>query len=232
LAAVLSIGCLADALLLLDGRTGYAVAIAMMSLATIWAMPQRLRWTAGVITPILLLCGMVLGSSHIQDRVTLILKESQSFSRQVETSTSSGWRLNAWQRSVQAIGEGPWYGHGVGSWAMTVKRLQGDDAVQVFGEGNASNPHQEYLLWGVELGILGPLLFVTIMLSIAADGRNFKPPVRKALWSVLAALAVACLFNSALYDDLIGDFFCVALGILLALGYRSKSKNAETTSSW
>jgi hypothetical protein len=84
----------------------------------------------------------------------------------------------------------------------------------------------------VELGILGPLLFVTIMLSIAADGRNFKPPVRKALWSVLAALAVACLFNSALYDDLIGDFFCVALGILLALGYRSKSKNAETTSSW
>jgi hypothetical protein len=32
---------------------------------------------------------------------------------------------------------------------------------------------------------------------------------------------VACLFNSALYDDLMGDFFCVSLGLLMALGARS-----------
>jgi O-antigen ligase len=221
LAAVLSLACLADALVLLDGRTGYAVAITLVSLAVIWAMPKPLRFLAGVLTPIILLGGLLWGSSNIQHRVSLIVKESKGFSQQVETATSSGWRLNAWQRSAQAIVESPWYGHGVGSWALTVKRLQGDDAVQVFGEGNASNPHQEYLLWGVELGALGPLLFGTILLSIAADGRRFKPPIRRALWSVVAALAVACLFNSALYDDLIGDFFCVVLGILIALGYRN-----------
>jgi O-antigen ligase len=232
LAAVLSVGCLVDALILLDGRTGYAVAITMVSLASMWAMPKRLRLLAGVLTPIILLGGLMWGSSNIQHRVSLIVKESQGFSQHVETSTSSGWRLNAWQRSAQAIGESPWHGHGVGSWALTVKRLQGEDAVQVFGEGNASNPHQEYLLWGVELGALGPLLFSTILLSMAADGRKFKPPIRRALWSVLAALAVACLFNSALYDDLMGDFFCVALGILLALGHRSTDKNDMASSSW
>jgi hypothetical protein len=31
-------------------------------------------------------------------------------------------------------------------------------------------------------------------------------------------MAVACLFNSALYDDLMGDYFCVVLGLLMALG--------------
>jgi len=32
---------------------------------------------------------------------------------------------------------------------------------------------------------------------------------------------VACLFNSSLYDALIGDFFVVTMGLLLALGLRN-----------
>lgn len=35
-------------------------------------------------------------------------------------------------------------------------------------------------------------------------------------------MAVACLFNSTLYDDLMGDFFCVSLGLLMAYGVRNK----------
>jgi O-antigen ligase len=38
---------------------------------------------------------------------------------------------------------------------------------------------------------------------------------------VLLALVIACLFNSSLYDAYIGDFFCLALGLLLAYGARS-----------
>ena len=39
-----------------------------------------------------------------------------------------------------------------------------------------------------------------------------------ALQSTVVALAIACAFNSSNYDALIGDFFCVLLGLLLALG--------------
>ena len=42
--------------------------------------------------------------------------------------------------------------------------------------------------------------------------------IRLITASALLALAVACLFNSTLYDGLIGDFFCVLIGLLLALG--------------
>lgn len=219
-AAMAGTTALANALLMLQGRTGYAVGIAMIAMATMWAMPRRFQFATLVLTPVLVLGVLYFGFSHIQNRIAAVFSESSHFSRQVETDSSSGWRLNAWQRSIQGIEQSPLYGHGVGSWTITVKRIEGESAVKVFGEGNASNPHQEFLLWGVELGILGSLLFAGILLAMALDALRFRPPVQKAVWSVLAALAVASLFNSALYDDLIGDFFCVTLGLLMALGLR------------
>ena len=113
-------------------------------------------------------------------------------------------------------------GHGVGSWTDTAKRLEGSSATKVFGSGNASNPHQEYLLWGVELGMPGVLLLLAFMICVFQDARGFVPPVARGALSVLTAMAIACLFNSSLYDGLIGDFFVVTLGLLLALGLRMR----------
>jgi O-antigen ligase len=224
LASVLSVAALANTLLLLDGRSGIAVAITMLTLTAVWEMPKRFRLAALLTTPILVFSSLYFGSGHIQNRVELIIKESKAYSQQVETDSSSGWRLNAWQRSIQAIHERPLLGHGVGSWAVTVKRIQGEAGPKIFGNGNASNPHQEYLLWGVELGLGGTLLLISVLLSMASDARHFTQGVQKALWSVISALAVACLFNSSLYDDLIGDFFCVLLGLLLAMGNRQEPR--------
>ena len=78
------------------------------------------------------------------------------------------------------------------------------------------NPHQEYLLWTVELGVIGTALLCAALYALYRDSRLLETPARRAFQSILAALALACLFNSVLYDALIGDFFCVALGLLLA----------------
>lgn len=219
-AAIASSAAILDAVLLLDGRTGYAVAICLMTLAAMWSLPRRMSLAVLVVTPALILSLLYISSTNVQHRVSLIFQESKQFSEQVETKSSSGWRLNAWQRSVQGIQERPWYGHGVGSWAITVKRIEGATAIQTFGAGDASNPHQEYLLWGVELGVLGLFLYVAVLMAMAVDARRFSIPIQRAVWSVLTALAVASLFNSVLYDDLIGDFFCVTLGVLMAMGFR------------
>ena len=224
-----AIAAIINVLLLLDGRTGYAVALTVLSLSVMWAMPKRMRLITLIVTPIVVLAGLSLGSSHVQGRISKILDESQSYSKQVETDSSSGWRLNAWHRSIQAIAENPWYGHGVGSWAITVKRLQGDSAIKTFGSGNASNPHQEYLLWGVELGLGGIFLFSALLLACLRDAREFPASVKRALYSVIAAMAVACLFNSAVYDDLMGDFLCITVGLLMALGIRSKRDPLNNT---
>ena len=226
---VLAVLALANTFLLLEGRSGYVVALTAIALAAMWTMPPRFRLATLVITPVVLLLGLTLGSAQVQERVTKMVRESQGYAagQAVDIKDSSGWRLNAWRRSVQAIGEKPLLGHGVGAWTPAVKRLEGSTAIKIFGEGNHSNPHQEYLLWGVELGVGGSLLLLAALGCVARDALRFPTSIQRATLAVVAATAVACLFNSALYDDLMGDFFCVALGLLMALGTRSMATAQE-----
>ena len=221
----------------LIGRSGHVVAIALLSIAVMWELPKKYRAVA-VLIPFVLASGLYFGSAKVRERMTLVEREVQSYSTELQTSTSSGVRLRFWQTSLQAISERPLGGSGVGSWSTEYNRLQRirNPAHQdVQGNGN---PHQEYLLWGVQLGIPGIALLVFLMLSVARDSMRMEKPYARATQSVLLALSIACLFNASIYDAQIGDFFCVALGLLLALGLCSrtvpviataiKSKHIET----
>lgn len=231
LGGLLAGAALINTLLLLEGRSGYLVALAVLSLAAMWAMPKRWRLTTLVATPIIVVFGLYAGSSQVQERLHKVWRESQNYTSQGENVSSSGWRLNAWHRSLQAMLDEPWTGHGVGSWTPAVKRHEGASAIKTFGAGDSSNPHQEYLLWGVELGFGGTLLLLALMVSVMRDAQRFSPSVKQATISVMAAMAVACVFNSALYDDLLGDFFCITLGLLMALGLRGDASQAGLTMS-
>ncbi len=122
------------------------------------------------------------------------------------------------------------HGTGVGSWATTVKRLQGASGANIVGQSYASNPHQESLLWGVELGVGGFVIFFGLLFVLCFDSQKYSVGVRRALQSTVVALGVASLFNSVLYDDLIGDYFCVALGLLVALGLQTQKAVQEQSS--
>ena len=222
LAALVAVAALVNVLLFQQGRTGYLVAFAMIALTILWDLPRKWRLLCLIAVPGAVMTVLYLGSQTFHGRVSKIVPEGQAYAQQSEIVTSSGWRLNAWHRSLQGIQASPLIGHGVGSWTDTVKRFEGSAATKVFGSGNASNPHQEYLLWGVELGVPGVLLLVALMVCIFQDTRGFDAPVARSTQSVLTAMAIACLFNSALYDGLIGDFFVVTLGLLLALGVRTR----------
>lgn len=227
---VFALAALINVTFLLGGRTGFVVALTLVSLAVMWWMPKRWRLISLLVTPLVALALLYSGSAHVKARLGEIIQGSQAYANKSIGNikeSSSGWRLNAWHRSIQAIQERPLQGHGVGSWTLTVKRIEGQAANQVFGEGKSSNPHQEYLLWGVELGIGGTLLFLLLLACLVRDALQFRPAIARATISAVAAMAVACLFNSSLYDALIGDYFCVALGLLLALGVN----NADVSSS-
>ncbi len=223
LGILLAVMAATNTLFLLDGRTGYTVTLTMITMAVVWAIPKKLRLLAALLVPLMILMVAYFGSNKVSQRLTSMVSESQNYAQQGSSESSSGFRLNAWKRSLEAIAANPVTGHGVGSWTVTIKRLEGPSAQKVFGEGNASNPHQEYLLWGVELGVLGVLLLLAIFAAAAQDAMSFVPPVMRATLSLLAAAAVACLFNSTLYDALVGDYFCVALGLLMALGIQTNS---------
>ena len=82
----------------------------------------------------------------------------------------------------------------------------------------ASDKQPNTVAAGLSVALHAALL-VFFFHSLFKDSRGFPAPVRDATWSFVAVLLVACAFNSALFDGLIGDYFCVMLGLLMTLGF-------------
>jgi O-antigen ligase len=218
LACALAIIAMVNVLYVLPGRTGHVVAIALASMALIWSLPRHLRWAA-VVVPVVLLVAITLSSANFRERINLVVSESKAYTQSGHADSSSGLRLDFWSKSLRAMTERPVAGYGVGSWNNEYIRLSGGHPPRE--QENLRNPHQEFLLWGVELGAPGLLLLLGIFASLYLDAARLPRPSGQALKSIIAAGAIACLFNSALFDAVIGDYFCVLWGVLLAYGRTS-----------
>lgn len=212
-----AVAALANVFFVLAGRSGQVVGVAMLSLAIMWQLPKKYRIAVAVL-PFLLVLLLFVSSPTMRERLTLLKTEVQTYSPQQETNTSSGVRLTFWRTAAQLIAQRPLAGAGVGSWSTEYNRMERQKNPEHKDINTNGNPHQEYLYWGVQLGIPGLLLFAAFMLSVLRDSMKMEAPYARATQSALLALAVACLFNSTLYDGLIGDFFCILIGLLLALG--------------
>ena len=182
-----------------------------------WELPKKYRALA-VLLPFVLAVTLFFSSTQVRERLVLAQTEVQAYSSQGDPDTSSGIRLNFWHRAIQIMMERPLAGAGIGSWSGEYNRLQRAQNPAHVDINSNGNPHQEYLLWGLQLGFPGLFLFVMLMLAMLADTRTMPQAFVRATQSTLLALAAACFFNASLYDAQIGDFFCVLLGLLLAAG--------------
>ncbi len=217
LAVAIALAAMANVLFVLSGRSGHVVAIALLSLAIMWELPRRLRLVA-VVVPFILVLILFFSSTKVRERLIEVKTEVASYSIQAQPTTSSAIRLGFWRRAVEIIAENPVAGAGVGAWSTEYNRLQRSQNpahVDIAGNGN---PHQEYLLWGVQLGIPGIALLCALLLASLRDSFKMEAAHARSLQSAVMALVIACAINASIYDALIGDFFCVLLGLLLALG--------------
>lgn len=219
-AVALSLICMANVLFVLRGRSGHMVLIALMSLSIMWALPKRLQPVVFVI-PFLLTAVLFFASPTVNERLKQVVTEVGAFSSTATAVTSSGIRLNLWQRALESLLQNPLKGSGVGSWSNEYNRLevQHNSSYKVVHQ---SNPHQEYLMWGMQLGIPGLILFCALLAALFVDATRLPSAHARATQCIVVGLAVACIFNSSLYDALIGDFFCVAMGLMFALGYQMR----------
>ncbi|MCX8516865.1 MAG: O-antigen ligase family protein, partial [Rhodoferax sp.] len=118
LTLVLALLALLNPVVLLEGRTGQVAGFCVLLLALFWALPKPWRTAGMVVVPLLLALVLALGSERISSRLAQVYQESVSYAQQGNTDTSSGWRINAWHRSLQAIAQQPVTGHGVGSFTL------------------------------------------------------------------------------------------------------------------
>jgi O-antigen ligase len=226
LAIALAAFTLVHTLGFLIGRSGHVVALGLIGLAVVYELPRRWKWIA-VLVPFAVLALAMASSKNFRDRIQVVQTEVQTFEQKVDTTTSSGQRLFYWQTSLRAIAERPVLGYGPGSWNTQYRRLEG--GLSQPGSLTVIDPHQLFLLWAVEGGLVGLALLCAVLLAIYQRSRQLQVHDARTLQSVLAALVISGMFNSMIFGIGMGDFFCVGLGICLAL-VRSQDPTSQPAS--
>jgi O-antigen ligase len=166
-----------------------------------------------------MLLGLALGltSTRLQTRVLEVRSEVAGYLKG-NTESSQGRRLDYWKRSLKAISEKPLLGHGVGSWKPQYVRLGGLDALP------PSNPHNQYLLWAVEGGLIGMAFMIAILVALYRDAQQMGKTVQRAMLTTLAIVVAMCLFNCPFFGAGMGEFLLLMLGALLALGRETSTE--------
>lgn len=187
----------------------------MVSVPRRWVLPSL-----GGFVLVALLLG--LSSSSLQNRFQQAYKEVTQFQFKNDYS-SVGARLQMWNISLDLIREKPLLGHGVGSYTPLAEKAFADDRMCSIG---CAQPHNQYLLFGVETGLLGVLAFAALLTSALVAWQRM--PDRNPLLPVyVAILGLTCLSDSGLLIRAQAYFFIPVLG-LLASGPMARIEETAT----
>jgi O-antigen ligase len=228
--AAVALLSLANVLIMLQGRTGQAI-----SLLFALVIAARVAWHkrgGSIVRPVLYGLAMlaaavvlvVVACTVRGSRIEEVVSEVQAY-RHHDAVTSTGLRLEWYRKSLELVSARPLTGYGIGGLGEEfVKLTQGATGA----EGTMTqNPHNEYLLMAVQLGIPGVLLFVNLLVQVGRYGMRLEPRSRHLLLAWLATFAIGSLANSLLIDFTEGHIFVLLSGILLGCGYRNGSREAS-----
>lgn len=206
----------ANVLFMVQGRTGYVVMAALIALLFF----ERLR-LKGVIAAAVLVGVLFTGaygmSQNFKNRIDLAVQEAMAWRPDEAQSSSIGWRLEYLTNSVAVFVRHPILGVGTGGFHQAY-------AEQVAGteKERTHNPHNEYLMIAVQVGLPGLALLLLLFgtqLRLAAGLPDATD--RLLARGVVLAVATGSLFNSFLLDHAEGLFYAWASGVLFsALGQR------------
>lgn len=212
-----------------------AAAIALMATAAAWtlwtvtaAFPPRRRITAALASAACAVLAGFLLLSLSHEAFTAAL------TRRIARQDSLTLRINGWQGAAQLISERPLNGHGPGMYICHAPSRWQEYEKRWYARTNQRNAHvhNEYLEFGVELGLPGLLLHLWLLLrhvAVALCLAAWHPSAdtrRFGRFAALAALAMAAdgLFGFNLHLPVTGGFFYVLLGMTegVRLGARQK----------
>jgi O-antigen ligase len=198
---------LLNVMFIMTGRTGFLVMLLLIFLVIFWEIPKQHRWKL-IALPAVLIATLMGLSPRFQHRMLEVQRDIALY-QQGQFDSSSGQRIDYWHRSVLALREKPVLGSGVGSWKTEYIRLGG------LQQNPPSNPHQQYLLWAVESGLAGLILFLGIFLALFVDAKSLSREASHALLGTTMIAGLMGMMNCPFFGVGMGEFFMVMMGSLL-----------------
>jgi O-antigen ligase len=207
--------------ILLDSKTAHII---LFVLAGYFLISQwRWRGVAVFFLTILLFAAVVyhLPASAPHQRIAEAVEEYRQWQPDQATKTSTGHRLEFYRYSMNIIRDHPFFGVGVGNLKDAFESRVKNQEIAT------DNPHNEYLLVAVQLGLIG-LAALFYLFYTQWRLAPMLPTKREEIMArgVVLAFVVACLFNSFLTDYDEGVFF-IWISALMFSGYKPEMRKSQ-----
>jgi len=219
---ILSMLAVFNVLFMVQGRIGYLI------LAVLWIyfFYDTLKWKGLALAAMLgtlLFTGAYLGSDTFRSRITKAASEfSQWHPDQLAAVDSSvGLRMEWYRNSLEIIGDHPVFGVGTGGFRQAyAEKIKGTGMLPTV------NPHNQYLLTAVDLGLLGLGFLLYLFYRQWRLAKMLPSALERSLaHALLLTIMFGCLFNSLLLDHTEGLLYGWMSGLLYA-GLKSNSQKS------
>ena len=146
----------------------------------------------------------------------LVVKMEEHYHHATSTDTAgNNTRPRVYYNSLKLIREEPWIGSGVGSFEEALRRYQ--PAFHTATTIAKKNPHNEYLMISVQLGIAGLLLLLNLFYTQAScSDRIANKEYKNIAQGLVVLIIIGCMGNSMLLDSREGHFWAFFSALLFS----------------
>lgn len=187
-----------------SSRTGYVMEFFVLLFLLFQA--RKVLAMLGILSFIIVLFGSAyLLSPIFQHRVDLAVTNVTHYTEGKSNTTSVGYRLYFYETSYDILKKNPVdliFGHGSGSYKTVTQHYfnQLSDKNPNFTYSNFPNPHNQYILFLFENGIIGLLLFLFFLYTLWRYATTLPIIWQDVIIISIIGMAVNMLFNSTFMD--------------------------------
>ena len=195
---------------IVEGRTGQLIAVSLVLLFGVQRFTKKVLLLSVLVMVILL--ALFLTFSDKATRINEGFASTQAYlkSHPEKTEFSMRQRFTFWKYSVKLIAEKPLLGHGTGGFAKEYQRVASSELFVT------KNPHNEFFMIGVQLGLLGLFIYLGFLSSQYYYAKKLPIKEKWLAQGVLLSLIVTSLFNSPLMDHAEGHWFTTMIALCFA----------------
>jgi O-antigen ligase len=195
---------------IVEGRTGQLIAVSLALLFGVQRFTKKVLLLSVFVMAILL--ALFLTFSDKATRINEGLASTQAYlqAHPEMTEFSMGARFTFWRYSLKLIAEKPLLGHGTGSFAKEYERIADNEQLMT------KNPHNEFLMIGVQLGLLGLSIYLGFLASQYYLSRKLPDKEKWLAQGLLLTLIVTSLFNTPIMDHAEGHWFVAMIALCFA----------------
>ena len=221
-AAVVSLLSLAGLLLLTQSRSGWLGAVfGLATLPIVWGalLPRSSHWRhLSWISALGLLVSSVVGFVIARPELEAAIEREAAEVTAIGTFKTFGFRWTVWRWTVQAIGDFPFTGMGLGSFRRVIKRLY---PVEI--SGVIHHAHNTYLQVPADFGLPGLVAYLALFLVAAVVAVRVARvsvrlrPLAIGLLGGLVAVHVFSFLDSLVPGSKTVLLFWMVIGLLAGL---------------